>query len=212
MLDKLRYPCYNCVRTQSLEFEMARPKSEDKRNAILDAAIVVFAERGVWSTPTLAISKAAGVAEGTLFTYFSTKEVLVNELYRALKFELADVLLAAFPQTADVKSKFQHIWERYVRWGVANSEKFKVMAQLRVSDQVTAESKAVGYAPFAELERLATEYIQQHQICDYPVPFIAAMLGGLAETTMAFVAQYGDTDIDYCAAGFDVFWKGITNH
>jgi AcrR family transcriptional regulator len=52
---------------------MARPKSDDKRNAILTAAIATFAARGVWSTPTSAISKAAGIAEGTLFTYFGTK-------------------------------------------------------------------------------------------------------------------------------------------
>src|SRR5690242_1863704 len=130
---------------------MARPKSEDKRNAILEAAIAVFAERGVWSTPTSAISKAAGVAEGTLFTYFSTKEVLVNELYRTLKLELAGALLATFPREADVRSTFYHVWERYVRWGAANPEKYKVMAQLGVSDHVTTESKAVGYAPFAEL-------------------------------------------------------------
>src|SRR4051812_37228981 len=109
---------------------MARTKSEDKRNAILEAAIVLFAERGVWSTPTSAISKAAGVAEGTLFTYFSTKEILVNALYRALKLELADVLLSTFPKTADVRTRLQHIWDYYVHWGVTNPNKFKVMAQL----------------------------------------------------------------------------------
>ena len=49
---------------------MARPKSEDKRNAILDAATRVFAERGLTAAPTSEISKQAGVAEETLFTYF----------------------------------------------------------------------------------------------------------------------------------------------
>ena len=43
---------------------MARPKSEDKRNAILDAATRVFAERGLTAAPTSEISKQAGVAEG----------------------------------------------------------------------------------------------------------------------------------------------------
>lgn len=190
---------------------MARPKSDDKRNAILDAAIAVFARQGVWSTPTSAISKAAGVAEGTLFTYFATKDVLVNELYRRLKLEFADVLLSAFPRTADVRSMFQHIWQRYIAWGVTNPEKFKVMAQLSVSDQITAESKAAGYAPFTELERIASASIEQQQIADYPVEFIAAMLEGLAETTMQFVARRNSDDTyDYCAAGFEIFWKGIS--
>ncbi|KAI1691915.1 bacterial regulatory protein, tetR family domain-containing protein [Ditylenchus destructor] len=81
---------------------MARPRSEDKRNAILDAAIAEFASRGAWSTPTSAISRAAGVAEGTLFTYFANKEVLVNELYRQLKTELAEVMPQRdWPEQAD---------------------------------------------------------------------------------------------------------------
>jgi AcrR family transcriptional regulator len=51
---------------------MARPRSEDKRNAILEAATEVVAEQGV-SAPTARIAKRAGVAEGTLFTYFENK-------------------------------------------------------------------------------------------------------------------------------------------
>jgi AcrR family transcriptional regulator len=191
---------------------MARPKSEDKRKAILAAAIAVFAERGIWSTPTSAISKAAGVAEGTLFTYFSTKDELVNELYRMLKLELTELLLADLPKTADLRGKLYHIWERYVHWGVANPEKYKVLMQLDVSDQITAESKAFAYTPFAEIERLATESIRLKLIHEYPVSFIAAMLGGIAETTMAAMMQGGrdgSDGIDYCAAGFEVFWRGI---
>jgi AcrR family transcriptional regulator len=54
---------------------MSRPKSDDKREAILAAATSVFAEGGL-SAPTSAISKVAGIAEGTLFTYFLTKDDL----------------------------------------------------------------------------------------------------------------------------------------
>jgi AcrR family transcriptional regulator len=189
---------------------MARPKSADKRNAILDAAVTTFAARGVWTTPTAAISKAAGVAEGTLFTYFATKEVLVNELYLVLKRDLAQALMSTFPQTADVRTKVRHIWNHYVRWGMAYPEKFKVMAQLSVSNQVTEESRAAGAVLLAELEKLFKDCIKRKVIRNYPVHFIGAMLSGLAETTMGFVAQAGRSRTDYCAAGFDIFWQGIT--
>ena len=189
---------------------MPRPRSEDKRNAILQAAIVEFAAGGVWTTPTSAISRAAGVAEGTLFTYFATKDALVNELYRALKLELAEVMLSTYPANGDARAKLKHIWTRYVHWGVANPDKFKVMAQLRLSDQVSEESRDFGRAPFIELERLASDCIKRKIIRNYPVAFIGAMLGGLAETTMGFVAQAGKRSrTDYCAAGFETFWQGI---
>jgi AcrR family transcriptional regulator len=189
---------------------MARPKSEDKRDAILTAAIEVLAERGLAATPTSAISKAAGVAEGTLFTYFKTKDDLVNELYREIKIEIADVLLSAYPQRANVRSKFQHIWDCYVNWGVANPAKNNVMEQLRVAAQITEESRAAGYAPFAELEKTALAAIAAKELRPYPVAFIAATMESLAKTTMAFMAHEPDAAARYRTSGFDVFWNGIS--
>jgi AcrR family transcriptional regulator len=73
---------------------VARPRSEDKRNAILNAATRVFAERGLTAAPTSEISKEAGVAEGTLFTYFRTKDDLMNSLYQEIKLEVADAMMS----------------------------------------------------------------------------------------------------------------------
>ena len=63
---------------------MARPRSEDKRQTILRAAIQLFAEEGL-NAPTARIAKLAGVAEGTVFTYFTNKDELLNQLYLELK-------------------------------------------------------------------------------------------------------------------------------
>jgi len=84
---------------------VARPKSADKRNAILDAATRLFAERGLTAAPTSEISKQAGVAEGTLFTYFKTMNYLINALYREIKLELADAMMSDFPRKKNVRTK-----------------------------------------------------------------------------------------------------------
>ena len=109
---------------------MARPKSEDKRNAILEAATRLFAERGLTAAPTSEISKQAGVAEGTLFTYFKTKDDLINALYREIKLELADAMMSDFPRKKKVGTRLRHVWDRYVNWGIANPKQRKVLAQL----------------------------------------------------------------------------------
>lgn len=187
---------------------MARPKSDDKRTAIINAAIAEFAVRGVWSTPTSAISKTAGIAEGTLFTYFTTKEILINAIYRDLKLEMADVMLDGFPQ-ADPRAQFFHLWNNYVHWGVKNPLKMKVMGQLRLSEQITAESRAVGMAPFAALANLMQSCIKNKILRDLPVDFIGMMMNSLAETTIEFVARGEQDGIDYSAAGFDTLWRGL---
>src|SRR5215469_13259895 len=49
---------------------------EKTKRAILAAALKLFAEKGFYNTTTKAISRKAGIAEGTLFNYFETKEDL----------------------------------------------------------------------------------------------------------------------------------------
>jgi len=49
---------------------------EKTRQAILKAALSLFAEKGFYNTTTKAISRKAKIAEGTLFNYFETKEDL----------------------------------------------------------------------------------------------------------------------------------------
>lgn len=188
---------------------MARPKSEDKPRAILDAAATVFAERGVWSTPTSAISKAAGVADGTLFTYFANKEALVNALYRAIKEDLAEAMMATFPTDAGFQTVFFHIWKSYVRWGVANPARYKVLAQLQISDQISAESRLIGAAPFVQIEQLAQECLERGGMRQYPVTFVGALFSGMADVTMAAIQRDPAADVDYCRLGFDAFWRGI---
>ncbi|HBU8360954.1 TPA: TetR/AcrR family transcriptional regulator [Klebsiella pneumoniae] len=72
---------------------MARPKSEDKKQALLEAATAAFAQSGI-AASTSAIARSAGVAEGTLFRYFATKDELLNELYLAIKLRLVRTMIA----------------------------------------------------------------------------------------------------------------------
>ena len=189
---------------------MARPRSNDKRNAILQAAVQLFAARGVCSTPTSAISAAAHVAEGTLFTYFPHKEALINEIYLHLKREVADSLLSAYPKAADARVRFRHIWDRYIQWGVAHPDKFRVLAQLQVAESVSPQSRALGSAGFKEIERLAKDSIRKKRIRNHPLAYLAALMGSMAETTIAFVSQDKNSRFDHAGAGFDIFWAGIS--
>jgi AcrR family transcriptional regulator len=188
---------------------MARPKSEDKRNAILSAATEVFAERGL-SAATSAISSAAGVAEGTLFTYFKTKDELINVLYREIKLELADAMMSDFPRRASIRDRLQHVWNRYLAWGGKNPSQHKVLQQMTVWGGLTRESKHAGTAPFLEIEKMAAAAVAQHVFLDRPLEFIAAALNALADTTMDFVRRNPKQADMYRNQGFEMLWAGIT--
>jgi AcrR family transcriptional regulator len=187
---------------------MARAKSEDKRNAILSAATTVFAERGLGAA-TAAISHAAGVAEGTLFTYFKTKDELVNALYREIKLELADAMMSDFPRRASVRDRFQHVWDRYVHWGITNPVQHKALQQIMVWDGLTEESRRAGITPFLEIEKVAQAAVAEHVFLDRPLDFIAAAMNALAETTIEFMRRSPAAADTYRASGFEMLWAAI---
>src|SRR5580698_2013431 len=101
---------------------MARPRSDDRRSAIMSAAARVIAAQGL-GAPTAVIAQEAGVANGSLFTYFETKADLFNQLYLELKAELAFVSLKGLPATADIRKQMFHMWSRSMDWAMANPEK-----------------------------------------------------------------------------------------
>ena len=190
---------------------MARPKSEDKRNAIIDAATHLFAERGLTAAPTSEISKQAGVAEGTLFTYFKTKDDLINALYREIKLELADAMMSDFPRKKSVGTRLRHVWDRWVNWGVANPEQQKVLAQLTVSEVLTKESRDAGSAPFVEFQKMIRDAIEQRVFRnDVPVELISRSLAALVEATIDLTVSNRSKAKQYRDSGFQMFWAGIT--
>jgi AcrR family transcriptional regulator len=184
---------------------VARPKSEDKRNAILDAATRLFAERGLTAAPTSEISKQAGIAEGTLFTYFKTKDDLINALYREIKLELADAMMSDFPRKKNVRTR--HVWDRYVNWGIANAKQRKVMAHLTVSEVLTKESRDAG----VEFQAMIRDAIEQRVFRnDLPVELISKSLAALVEATIDLTVSNRSKAKQYRESGFEMFWAAIT--
>lgn len=57
------------------------PRVGDKRERILDAAVRVFAKKGFHATRVSEVAKAAGVADGTIYLYFRSKDELLLSLF-----------------------------------------------------------------------------------------------------------------------------------
>lgn len=188
---------------------MARPLSDDKRKAILNAAARMIAERGIGGTPTSAISRTAGVAEGSLFTYFKTKDELMNALYRDIKREIAGVLMTNYPRQEDVKARMRHIWDSYVGWALRNKERHNALRQLEVSGKLSCESTAAGAEPFVEVMQTAQEAMAKGKLKDAPLEFLSAMLEAQMEATMGFMADHPRMAAKYRALGFDLLWDGV---
>lgn len=83
-----------------------------KAQAILDASLELFAEKGYDGTAVPLIAEKAGVGAGTIYRYFESKEVLVNILYSKWRTIFRDELLADVPADAPPRDVFSMLWNR----------------------------------------------------------------------------------------------------
>ena len=125
----------------------------NKRAALLGAALELFARDGLQSVPTSAIARRAGVAKGTLFVYFETKEQLLNELYLEIVAQFVGAVRAAFDPLAAPAARLKQFWFAFARWHLDHRAAATVRLQCEVSAVLTAETLARTEKMEAELSR-----------------------------------------------------------
>ena len=187
---------------------MPRPRSDEKRSAILEAATRVIVMQGL-SAPTMGIAKEAGVANGSLFTYFATKTDLFNQLFLELKMELATGAMD-LPADAEVRDQFFHLWKKWMNWAISNPDKRRALAQLSVSDEITPENRAAGHkmmAPVANLLERARAHGPMQRVS---MGFLVALMNSVAETTMDFMTLDPANARKYSKEGCDAFWRMLS--
>lgn len=187
---------------------MARQKSEDKRTAILEAAIRVIVGQGL-SAPTAAIASEAGIANGSLFTYFQTKADLYNQLYLSLKADMVKASLDAFPKKASLRDQVFHFWRNWMYWALRNPEKRRALALLGLSDDITAATRAAVMERMGPLDDLFKQAHAKGAMRNAPFTLAAALGTALAEAAMDYVVKDPGRADEHCKHGFEAFWRLI---
>lgn len=170
------------------------------------AAIRVIITQGL-SAPTALIAREAGVSNGTLFVYFKTKAELFNQLYLELKTGMASAAMAGFSAKANFRNQLFQVWSNWMAWAVSNPDKRRALAQLSTSEEITAETRAAGHRQMAAIGALMEKCRGAGALHDVPLPFAAAIMNSLADTTMDFMVQDPPNADKHCKSGFDAFWR-----
>src|SRR5712672_2219996 len=106
----------------------AREHRNDKRARILDAAVKVFAERGYFSSTVAEIARAAGVADGTIYLYFKSKDDVLLRLFDEKMTELLAEAKAAAGQEGSAAARLS----RLVQLHLALVERDPALAQVLI--------------------------------------------------------------------------------
>jgi AcrR family transcriptional regulator len=124
------------VSTQAVRTRIKRP--EIRRDQLLDAAEKLFAEKGYAETTVLDIAEAAGVAKGTFYLYYPSKEHCVIALKERLMQGLVDrfegVLVPLFDQVVsggieavDIEGVTQQLMDETFDHAIEHADAFDLL-------------------------------------------------------------------------------------
>ncbi|PYS72574.1 MAG: TetR family transcriptional regulator [Acidobacteria bacterium] len=141
----------------------ARLPPGDKREAILRAATTVFAHNGYFNSKVADIAREAGVADGTVYLYFKSKEEILHSIFdRSVEDAIAEARKKKIESLSDPREKLRQIAHLHLeRLGADRDLAVVFQVELRGSTKFMEEFSAAGFAEYLMLIRTTFEEGQQ---------------------------------------------------
>jgi len=187
-----------------------KPKDDDKLRAIAEATFKLVEQTGLSGLTMAAIAREAGLATGTLYVYFKSKEELMVALYEQAKTSTTASLMHGDDPKAPFRTRFHHMWMNWLEQRLAHYAQVVFIEQYYNSPWFSEESRNLS----ARLIKGWIELIESakaHQILkDVPTVLLVNSFGGSVRETANLLRSGAlkRTDANLAMA-FGLCWDGI---
>lgn len=166
--------------------------ADDKRQAILDAAIFTFARKGFHATRISDVAERAGIGKGTVYLYFESKEDLLISIFQSYVEEAMALVEGLVDDHVDPRRGIEVFFERGLSRFVENPDLLAVLQQrLFLTDP---ELQKRGEAFFRTIvERIVAKIemaTESGMIRRYDPPIIACAILGALSTFKLYQTMY----------------------
>jgi TetR/AcrR family fatty acid metabolism transcriptional regulator len=132
----------------------ARAAVTDKREAILRAAIKVFAGKGFFNSKVADIAGEAGVADGTVYLYFKNKDDILHSIFDRAMAEFIEEGKKELAPLETPEDRLRRIAELHLeKLGADRDLAIVFQVELRGSTKHMQEFSAAGFAEYLDIIR-----------------------------------------------------------
>ena len=183
----------------------------EKKQSILDASLRLFVENGFHGTSTAEIAKTAGVATGTLFHYFKTKEELINSLYLHAKGGMLNEISGKYDDKISFKENIKSLWLKFIYFGINNPYMFQFILIFHSSPYITSLTKEQVENRFVELLDVYKKGIEKQKIKLVYSELVLDYFWGNVYSTVSHFRKYPEKlNEENIEMAFELFWDGIS--
>ena len=155
---------------------MARPRSEDKREAIARATIDEVVAVGFASASIERIARRADLAVGTVYRYYESREGLLREVHLDVKRALHERLMRAAAGAATPRGRIEAAWLALLDAAVERPAAFRFAEAVAAQDTLSDAERAALAAMDAEVQALLDGAIAAGAIAPLPPAALRALL------------------------------------
>lgn len=187
-------------------------KRSEKRSRILSTSLNLFVENGFHATPISLIADTARIGTGTIYRYFSSKDELINELYRKVKAELAESMFSDFSDKISVKENFFRLWESLADFFLNSTAEAMFLDLCTNTPVISTDSKNEVDRLFLPLRSFVKIAMKNGDIAEVQPEIIWAFISGPIQS-MVKMNRNGRIDMtpENIRASFEFFWKSLKN-
>ncbi|MFP4090821.1 MAG: TetR/AcrR family transcriptional regulator [Cyclobacteriaceae bacterium] len=182
----------------------------DKKHLVLQATLKLITERGFHDTPMSMIAREAGVAAGTIYHYFSSKEELINELYSSLKARMGQALAEGMQEAGNIKERYFRFWINLYQHFIDYPQEFKFLEQYANSPLVDLQVREENVRHYQPIIDFLTEGMRYGVLREMPLMLMLNLVYGHVVST-AKLQLNGELDISdaYLQMAVQSSWDGV---
>lgn len=184
----------------------------NKDEVISRAAMKLFVENGFHGTATSRIAQESGVANGTLFNYFATKEILIVSIYNSIIKKMDDYIMESIGYSSVSKESFRSLFAATLQWNLDNAVDFQYLQQFNNSPYLKS-AIAIGMNkedhPLYVLIKNGIDLVVLKSLPEaYIFSLFTAQINGLYYYLISeSIAK--EKHFDLIQETFELFWKTI---
>jgi TetR/AcrR family fatty acid metabolism transcriptional regulator len=177
----------------------SRPSIADKREAILRAAVKVFARKGFFNSKVADIATETGIADGTVYLYFKSKDEILHSIFDQAMEAFIEEGKKELAQIDGAKERLRRIAELHLeRLGADRDLAVVFQVELRGSIKFMQEFSAAGFADYLDIIRQTIEDGQRAGVFRKDIkPIVAAKIlyGALDEMVTNWILSKKKNDL-----------------
>ena len=187
-----------------------KPKDDEKLEAIAGATLALVEKVGLSGLTMADIARAAGIATGTLYVYYSSKEALLQDLFRKSKTAAIGRLLRGFDTTLPFRSRARILWRNALRDRLDHYAEAVFHQQYFNSRWYSQNDRALSSNLTKEWLDFIEEGQRQEILKDAPASLISALfLGSIRETAELIRQEAVKSNEETLDIAFALYWDAI---